>query len=90
MIPAKKDVIFYNAQYSMMEYYLNDVLVKELITSSRDGARNHLERQGHRRNIEETGHQSDSSMLTWRPYWVGDVSWLLCKQDDGVRVILRQ
>ena len=46
MIPAKKDVIFYNAQYSMMEYYLNDVLVKELITSSRDGARNHLERQG--------------------------------------------
>ena len=44
MIPAKKDVIFYNAQYSMMEYY--DVLVKKLITSSRDGARNHLERQG--------------------------------------------
>ena len=38
----------------------------------------------HRRNIEETGHQSDSSMLTRRPYWVGDVSWLLCKQDDGV------
>ena len=46
MIPAKKDVIFYNAQYSIMEYYLNDVLVKELITSSRDGARNHLERPG--------------------------------------------
>ena len=44
----------------------------------------------HRRNIEETGHQSDSSMLTWQPYWVGDVSWLLCKQDDGVGVILRQ
>ena len=30
MIPANKDVIFYNAQYSMMEYYLNDVVVKEL------------------------------------------------------------
>ena len=29
MIPAKKDVIFYNAQYSMMEHYLNDVVVKE-------------------------------------------------------------
>ena len=31
MIPAKKDVIFYNTQYSMMEHYLNDVVVKELI-----------------------------------------------------------
>ena len=31
MTPAKKDVIFYNAQYSMMEHYLNDVVVKELI-----------------------------------------------------------
>ena len=30
MIPAKKDVIFYNAQYSMIEHYLNDVEVKEL------------------------------------------------------------
>ena len=30
MIPAKKDIIFYNAQYSMMEHYLNDVVVKEL------------------------------------------------------------
>ena len=30
MFPAKKDVIFYNAQYSMMERYLNDVVVKEL------------------------------------------------------------
>ena len=30
MIPAKKDVIFYNTQYSMMEHYLNDVVVKEL------------------------------------------------------------
>ena len=30
MIPAKKDVIFYDAQYSMIEHYLNDVVVKEL------------------------------------------------------------
>ena len=30
MILAKKDVIFYNAQYGMMEHYLNDVVVKEL------------------------------------------------------------
>ena len=30
MIPAKKDIVFYNAQYSMMEHYLNDVVVKEL------------------------------------------------------------
>ena len=30
MIPAKKDVIFYDAPYSMIEHYLNDVVVKEL------------------------------------------------------------
>ena len=30
MIPAKKDVILYDAQYSMIEHYLNDVVVKEL------------------------------------------------------------
>ena len=29
MIPAK-DVIFHNAQYSMMEHYLYDVVVKDL------------------------------------------------------------
>ena len=27
---SSKDVIFYNAQYSMIEHYLNDVVVKEL------------------------------------------------------------
>ena len=27
---SKRDVIFYNAQYSIMEHYLNDVVVKEL------------------------------------------------------------
>ena len=32
MIPAKKDAIFYDAQYSMIEHYLNDVVVKELST----------------------------------------------------------
>ena len=32
MITAKKDVIFNKAQYSMIEHYLNDVVVKELIS----------------------------------------------------------
>ena len=32
MIPAKNDVIFYDAQYSMIEHNLNDVVVKELIS----------------------------------------------------------
>ena len=31
MIPAKNDVIFYDAQYCMIEHYLNGVVVKELI-----------------------------------------------------------
>ena len=30
MIPDKKDVIFYDAQHSMIEHYLNDVVVKEI------------------------------------------------------------
>ena len=32
MIPAKKDFIFSDAQYGMIEHYLNDVVVKELIS----------------------------------------------------------
>ena len=30
MIPGLKDVILHDAQYSMIELYLNDVVVKEL------------------------------------------------------------
>ena len=30
MIPNYKDVIFYDAQYSMIGHYINDVVVKEL------------------------------------------------------------